>query len=79
MVNNNSSEAYDTACDDAIADAQDQAYQTWFDKEAEKTKYKVNTDVWTDVTLGTVTTDIVTAEDLEKMNEDSDENNGSAE
>lgn len=79
MVNNNSSEAYDTACDDAIADAQDQVYQTWFDQEAEKTKYKVNTDVWTDVTLGTVTTDIVTAEDLEKMNEDSDENNGSAE
>lgn len=80
MINNNSEEAYQTACDDAIAEAQDDAYQTWFDKEYENTKVTVNTDVWTDVTIGTVTTDIVTAEDLEEMNEDSsDENNGSSE
>ena len=35
--------------------------------------YKVSetTDVWDDVKIGTVTTDIVTAADLEKMNQDS--------
>lgn len=80
MMNNNSDEAYQSACDDAVASAQDAAYQSWFDGKAEESKYTVNTDVWTDVTIGTVTTDIVTAEDLEKMNEDSsDETSGSAE
>ena len=34
-------------------------------------KVVVNTDVWTDVTIGTVTTDIVTADDLNDMKENS--------
>ncbi len=71
MINNNSNAAYQTACDDAISSAQDDAYQTWFDKQAENAKYTVNNDVWSEVTIGAVTTDIVTAEDLEKMKEDS--------
>lgn len=71
MVDNNSNNAYKEACDSAIKTAQDSAYQTWYDKEEQKYKIDVNTDVWTDVTIGTVTTDIVTAEDLQNMKEDS--------
>lgn len=71
MVNNNSEASYQEACDSAIETAQNSAYQTWYEKEEEKYKINVNTDVWTDVTIGTVTTDIVTAEDLQAMNEDS--------
>lgn len=70
MVNNNSEEAYKTACDSAVESAQSEAYSTWF--EAEQTdKVVVNTDLWTDVTIGSVTTDIVTADDLNDMKEDS--------
>ena len=50
---------------------QNSAYSDWYDKEQEKYDVVVNTDVWTDVVIGTVTTDIVTAEDLEKMKGDS--------
>lgn len=78
MINNNSDEAYKTACDNAIKTAQDEEYQEWYEKEQEKYKININTNIWTDVTIGTVTTDIVTAEDLQKMAEDDkDEKNGS--
>jgi len=79
MVNNNSDEAYKNACDDAVKTKQNEAYQTWYEKEEESYDVVVNTDIWTDVTIGTVTTDIVTAEDLEKMNEDSSDAAGSSE
>ena len=78
MVNNNSDEAYKNACDDAIEAKQNEAYQTWYEKEEESYDVVVNTDIWTDVTIGTVTTDIVTAEDLEKMKEDSSDAAGSS-
>ena len=45
-------------------------YSSWFEKE-QTDKVVVNTDVWTDVTIGTVTTDIVTADDLNDMKENS--------
>jgi len=70
MVNNNSDEAYKTACKDAIESKQNEAYSSWFEKE-QTDKVVVNTDVWTDVTIGTVTTDIVTADDLNDMKENS--------
>ncbi len=79
MVDNNSEEAYKTACDDAIKAKQNSAYSDWYDKEQEKYDVVVNTDVWTDVVIGTVTTDIVTAEDLEKMKGDSSDAGGSSE
>lgn len=79
MIDNNSKEAYQTACDEAVASAQNEEYQTWFDKIATSYNYKVK-DIWSDeVTIGSMTTDIVTAEDLEEMSEDSEETNGSAE
>ena len=80
MINNNSEEAYKKACDDAVKTKQDEAFVNWYTEEETKHKININTDIWTDVVLGTVTTDIVTAEDLNDMNEDSsDAANGSAE
>lgn len=79
MINNNSEEAYETACDDAIKSQQDAAYTTWYNEEEEKHKVVVNTEVWTDVTLGSVTTDIVTVEDLADMQEDASSDAGSSE
>lgn len=71
MINNNSEEAYKTACDNAIKTAQENAFNTWYQEEEEKHKIKINNDIWTDVNIGYVTTDIVTLEDLNDMNEDS--------
>lgn len=71
MINNNSEEAYKTACDEAVETKQEEAFTNWYTEEQTKHKIDVNTDVWTDVTVGTVTTDIVTAEDLNDMREDS--------
>ncbi|MCI9128341.1 MAG: hypothetical protein HFG28_14475 [Eubacterium sp.] len=71
MINNNSEEAYKTACDDAEKTKQEEAFANWYTEEETKHKIDINTDIWTEVALGTVTTDIVTAEDLNDMNEDS--------
>ena len=80
MINNNSDESYKTACDNAITTAQDEAYQAWYDGEQEKYNIDINADIWTDVVIGSVTTDIVTAEDLQEMAEEaSSDTNGSNE
>jgi hypothetical protein len=71
MIDNNSTDSYDDACDSAIEDAQNDAYDTWYQGILENYSVTTNGDVWDDITIGTVTTSIVTAEDLEKMNEDS--------
>lgn len=71
MIDNNSTESYDQACDSAIEEAQNSAYDTWYQEVLKNYTTKTNEDVWDDVEIGTMTTDIVTAEDLEKMNEDS--------
>lgn len=71
MIDNNSQEAYKTACDEAVEAKQEEAFNNWYTEEVAKHKIDVNTDIWTDVVLGTVTTDIVTAEDLNDMREDS--------
>lgn len=71
MVDNNSNDSYKKACDSAIESAQNDAYDTWYQGILENYKVSTNSDVWDDVTIGSVTTDIVTAADLEKMNNDS--------
>ena len=71
MIDNNSQEAYKTACDEAVEAKQEEAFNNWYTEEVAKHKIDVNTNIWTDVVLGTVTTDIVTAEDLNDMREDS--------
>ena len=55
----------------AIQTAQNEAYDKWYQGVLENYKVSETTDVWDDVKIGTVTTDIVTAADLEKMNQDS--------
>ena len=71
MINNNSQDSYKDACDSAIQTAQSEAYDKWDQGVLENYKVSETTDVWDDVKIGTVTTDIVTAADLEKMNQDS--------
>ena len=70
MIDNNSDEAYKTACDNAITTAQNEAYNTWYEKEQEAYEIEINSEIWSDVTIGTVTTDIVTLEDLQDMMEE---------
>ncbi len=71
MVDNNSQDSYKKACDSAIESAQNDAYDKWYQGILKNYKVSTNSDVWGDVTIGSVTTDIVTAADLEKMNKDS--------
>lgn len=67
MVDNNSTDSYEEACDDAIEEAKNAAYDEWY--QGIMANYTVETvsENWDDIVIGTVTTDIVTAEDLEKM------------
>ena len=69
MVNNNSNKSYDSACDEAITSAKQTAYNAWLAKLENKHHIKKYDSVWNDVKIGTVTTSIVTADDLSKMAE----------
>jgi hypothetical protein len=69
MTDNNSMDSYDEACESAIEDAQEEAYNTWYEGILENYTTSTNEDVWDDIDIGTVTTSIVTADDLEKMSE----------
>lgn len=69
MIDNNSTKSYDEACDTAIEDAKNTAYYSWLDEIKKNYKIKVYDSVWKNVTIGTVTTGIVTADDLAKMAE----------
>ncbi len=71
MVDNNSSDAYDTACENAVTEAKNTAYDTWYDGIREGYSIEAYSDSWGDVKIGQMTTDIVTLEDLQKMNSDS--------
>ncbi|MDE6851081.1 MAG: peptidyl-prolyl cis-trans isomerase [Lachnospiraceae bacterium] len=69
MIDNNSTESYDEACDTAIEDAKNTAYYDWLEEAKKNYTIKVYDSVWNDVTIGTVTTGIVTADDLAKIAE----------
>ena len=69
MVNNNSNKSYDSACDEAITSAKQTAYNAWLAKLEKKHQIKTYDSGGTDVKIGTVTTSIVTADDLSKMAE----------
>lgn len=70
MVDNNSSASYDEACDTAISTAKQEAYNAWLEEIKKKHTIKQYGDSWDDVVIGTVTTDIVTADDLQKMSKE---------
>ncbi len=69
MIDNNSTKSYDEACDNAIEDAKNTAYYNWLDEIKKNYTIKVYDSVWNDVAIGTVTTGIVTADDLAKLAE----------
>lgn len=79
MIDNNSTSSYQSACDEAVESAQAEKYNEWLTKLKESYKIKVNSNVWNEVEIGTVTTDIVTAEDIQKMNESSSSKKSSKE
>ena len=70
MIDNNSTKSYQKACEDAVKEAQDKKYNEWLTELEKGYKIFIDYDIWNDVTIGTVTTDIVTADDLAKMKED---------
>lgn len=70
MTDNNSTEAYDNACEAVISAAQEEKYTEWYNSLKEGYNTVVNNEIWDTVTIGGVTTGIVTAEDLQKMSEE---------
>ena len=70
MVDNNSTAAYDEACEESISEAKQTAYNEWLEETKKNYTIKQYDDVWGEVIIGTVTTDIVTVDDLSKMAED---------
>ncbi len=69
MIDNNSTASYDEACDEAVENAKIEAYYSWLDEIKKDYTIKTYDSVWNDVTIGAVTTSIVTADDLSKMAE----------
>lgn len=70
MTDNNSTESYETECDNAIKAAQEKKYEEWYNNLKGGYTVEVNNEIWDDVTIGAVTTSIVTAEDLQAMSEE---------
>ena len=70
MIDNNSTEAYQSECNKAIDAARQAKYDEWYKGIKDGYKVKVNNEIWDEVTIGAVTTGIVTAEDLQAMEEE---------
>ncbi|MCR5625572.1 MAG: SurA N-terminal domain-containing protein [Lachnospiraceae bacterium] len=75
LADDTSTESYDTACDEAIKTAKDAKYDEWYESVAKDFNVKINQDVWDEITIGTVTTSIVTEEDLQKWAEEDNAGN----
>lgn len=58
MTDNNSSEAYDTACEEAVQTEKDNKYKEYLTEISANYTLEVNDDVWGDVVIGTVTTGV---------------------
>ena len=70
MIDNNSTEAYQSECDKAIDAARQAKYDEWYKGIKDSYKVEINNEIWDEVTIGAVTTGIVTAEDLQAMEEE---------
>lgn len=70
MIDNDSKESYEEACDAAIQEAEYAAYDSWYAEVLKNYTVETVADVWDDVEIGTVTTGIVTVEDLQEMAEE---------
>ncbi len=78
MTNNNSTASYKTACETAVTSAQTDAFDTWYKNVCKNYTVKENTDLWDSITIGTVTTSIVTADDLEAMSKSDSSSSGAS-
>ena len=78
MIDNNSTASYQKACDSAVTSAQTEKYDKWYEELKGTYKINVNASVWNDVTIGTMTTEIVTADDLQKMSKKSSSSKSSS-
>ncbi len=58
MTNNNSTEAYDSACEEAVQAEEDNKYKEYLENISAEYTLEVNDDVWDDVVIGEVTTGI---------------------
>nr|WP_243167833.1 peptidylprolyl isomerase [Anaerocolumna cellulosilytica] len=65
MVNNNSSESYDTAVADAVATAEDEGFTAEYNKIKEAYTTTINTKVWDSIKLGNITI-VATTESKDK-------------
>ena len=70
MIDNNSTESYESECDKVIEEAQKVKYDEWYKGIKDGYKVEINNEIWDDITIGAVTTTIVTAEDLQAMAEE---------
>ncbi len=70
MIDNDSKESYNSACDTAIEEAEYEAYDTWYAELLKNYTVKTVTENWDEVSIGSVTTGIVTLEDLQAMAEE---------
>lgn len=82
MTDNNSTEAYDSACEEAVQTEKDNKYKEYLESISADYTLEVNNDVWDDVVIGTVTTGVeqVEATAAPKTSEDEkaeDENDDS--
>ncbi len=82
MTDNNSTEAYDSACEEAVQTEKDNKYKEYLENISADYTLEVNNDVWDDVVIGTVTTGVeqVEATAAPKTSEDEkaeDENDDS--
>lgn len=67
MKDNTSEKSYNEAVETALDNAKDTAYNNWYEGVAKNYSVKVNNKVWKDVTIGSTTTNIVTLQDLQKI------------
>ena len=58
MTDNNSTEAYDSACEEAVQTEKDNKYKEYLENISADYTLEVNNDVWDDVVIGTVTTGV---------------------
>lgn len=81
LTDNTSTESYDEAVENAITEAENTAFDEWYEALKEKHKVKVNDKVWDTVEMGNVTTAIERQEVTEDSSEteESDDSDGDSE
>ncbi len=70
MIENDCKDSYNDAVDAAVQEAEYAAYDGWYAEVLKNYKVETVADVWDTVEIGTVTTSIVTLEDLQAMAEE---------